>query len=79
MGHRFIRIFPWLLTVLIFAFILHRVPLGDVYAALSQAPFLTFFALILPYSIFYTMMDALCSVLAVPFSLTASMPMEYKL
>jgi hypothetical protein len=58
MGHRFIRIFPWLLTAIIFAFILYRVPLGDVYTALSQAPFLTFFALMLPYSVFYTAMDA---------------------
>lgn len=59
MKHRFIRIFPWLLTVLIFSSIFYRIPLDDVYAALRQAPYVSFLALMLPYSIFYTTMDAL--------------------
>jgi hypothetical protein len=58
MIHRFTRFFPWLLTGLIFVLILYRVPLRDVYAALRRVPFSTFLAIMLPYCIFYTAMDA---------------------
>ncbi len=58
MFHRFIRILPWLLTVLIFAFILYRVPLGDIQAALGQVPIMGFLALMLPFSLFYCVIDA---------------------
>jgi len=58
MRHRFIRILPWLLTLLIFAFILYRVPLDDIRRALRQVPVMGFLALILPFCCFYCVLDA---------------------
>lgn len=58
MRHRFIHMIPWLVTVGIFAFILHRVPVQDVVTALGQVPVWAYLALMAPYSMAYCGIDA---------------------
>jgi Lysylphosphatidylglycerol synthase TM region len=51
---------PYLGTVLIFALIFWRIPVGQVAAALEQASVLKFFGVFLPYSVIYWMIDSAC-------------------
>jgi hypothetical protein len=54
------RAIPYLGTILIFALIFYRIPIGKVAQALGDAPALSFIALFLPYSLFYFAIDSLC-------------------
>jgi hypothetical protein len=58
MRRQFMRVLPWLLTIAIFAFILQRVPLGEVVAAMRQVPVGAYLALMVPYSLVYCSIDA---------------------
>jgi Lysylphosphatidylglycerol synthase TM region len=51
---------PYLATVLIFALIFWRIPVGKVGEALAQAPALKFFGVFLPYSAVYWIIDSVC-------------------
>ena len=51
------RLLPWLITAGIFAIIFTRVPISAVIEALSQARFAPYLALMLPYSLFYCLVD----------------------
>jgi hypothetical protein len=59
------RLLPWLVTILIFTWIFHRVPLGDLLTALGQVRLLPYLALMVPYSVCYCLVDAwvLCRVI----------------
>ena len=57
MRQRLIKLLPWCVTVAIFAFILRRVPVQNVVAALRQVPLGTYLALMLPYSLAYCSLD----------------------
>ena len=52
------RLLPWLITAGIFAIIFTRVPVSAVAESLSKARFAPYFALMLPYSMFYCLVDA---------------------
>jgi Lysylphosphatidylglycerol synthase TM region len=54
------RSIPYIGTLLIFALIFWRIPIRAVAAALEQAPVLQFFAVFLPFSVFYWMIDSAC-------------------
>lgn len=58
MPHRFMRLLPWLVTVGIFGFLLRRIPLEEVVGALRQVPVWTYLALMVPYSMVYSAIDA---------------------
>jgi hypothetical protein len=58
MLHRLLRLLPWLLTVAIFAYLLQRVPLREVLAALQRVPLVSYLALMVPYSLAYCSIDA---------------------
>jgi hypothetical protein len=51
---------PYLGTLLIFALIFWRIPVGKVAGALAQAPALKFFGVFLPYAAIYWMIDSAC-------------------
>jgi Lysylphosphatidylglycerol synthase TM region len=51
---------PYLGTVAIFALIFWRIPIGKVGEALSQAPVFKFFAIFMPFSLFYFAIDSFC-------------------
>jgi len=51
---------PYFGTLLIFALIFWRIPVGKVAAALKQAPALKFFGVFLPYSVIYWIIDSAC-------------------
>jgi hypothetical protein len=51
---------PYFGTLLIFALIFWRIPLGKVAGALEQAPALKFFGVFLPYSAIYWIIDSAC-------------------
>src|SRR5215472_11349863 len=51
---------PYFGTLLIFALIFWRIPVGKVTGALEQAPALKFFAVFLPYSGIYWIIDSAC-------------------
>ncbi len=54
------KVLPYLGTVLIFAFIFWRIPLGAVGHALGEAPVWYFLALFLPFSAWYWLVDSFC-------------------
>ena len=54
------RAIPYVGTVAIFALIFWRIPIAKVAAALSQAPVLEFFAIFMPFSLFYFAIDSCC-------------------
>jgi len=51
---------PYLGTVAIFALIFWRIPIRKVEQSLSQVPVLDFFAIFMPYSLFYCAIDSYC-------------------
>jgi hypothetical protein len=51
---------PYCGTLLIFALIFWRIPIGKVAESLKQAPVLKFIGVILPYSVLYWMIDSAC-------------------
>jgi hypothetical protein len=51
---------PYLGSLLIFALIFWRIPVGKVVAALKQAPVLEFLGVFLPYSLLYWLIDSAC-------------------
>jgi Lysylphosphatidylglycerol synthase TM region len=51
---------PYWGTLLIFALIFWRIPVGEVAESLKQAPVLKFFGVFLPYSVIYWMIDSAC-------------------
>ncbi len=51
------RLLPWLITAGIFAIIFTRIPISSVIAALSEVRFAPYLALMLPYSLFYCLVD----------------------
>jgi hypothetical protein len=57
---RWRKTLPYLGTLLIFALIFWRIPVGKVAAALEQAPALKFFGVFLPYSAIYWIIDSAC-------------------
>lgn len=58
MLHRLLRLVPWLLTIAIFAYLLQRVPLREVLAALQRVPLASYLALMVPYSLVFCGIDA---------------------
>jgi lysylphosphatidylglycerol synthase-like protein len=54
------KLIPYVGTVAIFALIFWRIPLAAVGAALAQAPILKFFAIFMPFSLFYFAIDSFC-------------------
>jgi hypothetical protein len=54
------RALPYIGTLLIFALIFLHIPIAQVGAALEEAPALRFFAVFLPYSVLYWMIDSAC-------------------
>jgi len=54
------RALPYAGTLLIFALIFWRIPVGNVAAALAQVPILTFVAVFIPFCIAYWMIDSIC-------------------
>ena len=54
------RAIPYVVTIAIFALIFWRIPLGKVGDSLRQVPVFSFFAIFLPYSLFYLMIDSYC-------------------
>ncbi len=52
-----IRLLPWLITAGIFAIIFTRIPISSVMEALSTVRFGPYLALMLPYSLFYCLVD----------------------
>ena len=51
------RLLPWLITAGIFAIIFSRIPVSEVMAELSTVHFAPYLALMLPYSLFYCLID----------------------
>jgi hypothetical protein len=51
---------PYVGTVAIFALIFWRIPVAKVGEALSQAPVFKFFAILMPFSLFYFAIDSFC-------------------
>ncbi len=51
------QVLPWLFTVLIFAFLLRRIPVAQVLAALQQARLFPYLALMVPYCVWYCLWD----------------------
>lgn len=51
------RLLPWLITAGIFAIIFTRIPVSSVIEALSNVRFAPYLALMLPYSLFYCLVD----------------------
>lgn len=51
------RLLPWLITAAIFAVIFTRIPISNVMEALSEVRFAPYLALMLPYSLFYCLVD----------------------
>lgn len=58
MRRRWTHVIPWLIMVMIFAYIFHRVGVPEVLAALRQARLLPYVALMVPYSVVYCLVDA---------------------
>jgi hypothetical protein len=54
------RAIPYVGTAAIFALIFWRIPVAKVAEALSQAPVLEFFAIFMPFSLFYFAIDSCC-------------------
>jgi hypothetical protein len=54
------KVIPYVGTLAIFAVIFWLIPVGDVAAALAQAPVLRFVGVFLPFSIFYWTIDSFC-------------------
>lgn len=54
------RALPWIVSALIFALIFNRVPLSEVWAALTGARALPYLAIMVPYSVFYLLVDTFC-------------------
>ncbi len=51
---------PWLVTILIFSLTFSRVPFASVWRALAGARLVPYLAIMVPYSIFYLMIDTFC-------------------
>jgi len=51
------RLLPWLITAAIFAVIFTRIPISSVMETLSEVRFAPYLALMLPYSLFYCLVD----------------------
>src|SRR5687768_11308056 len=51
------RLLPWFITAGIFAIIFSRIPVSEVMAELSTVRFAPYLALMLPYSLFYCLVD----------------------
>jgi hypothetical protein len=51
---------PYFGTLLIFVLIFWRIPMAKVGEALERAPVIKFFAIFLPFSVFYWLIDSLC-------------------
>lgn len=58
--HGLAKLLPWVVTVVIFAVIFRRVPMGKVWEALTGAALLPYFAIMVPYSVFYLLVDTFC-------------------
>ncbi len=54
------RALPYVGTLLIFALLFWRIPIGNVAAALTQVPILSFAAIFLPFCIVYWTIDSIC-------------------
>jgi hypothetical protein len=54
------KILPYLVTLLIFALIFSRIPIGRVGAALENVPIVRFFCVFLPFSVVYWLVDSFC-------------------
>lgn len=52
------RIAPWAVTIAIFAFLFNKYPVGRVVETIGSARWGLFLALMVPYSIFYTLVDS---------------------
>lgn len=55
--HRILHLLPWLLTLLIFAWLFRRIPLQDLLAALRQMRLGPYLAIMVPYSLLYCLLD----------------------
>jgi hypothetical protein len=58
--HGLKRILPWIVTILIFASIFRRVPMGKVVDALRDVHLLPYLAIMMPYSVVYLLIDTFC-------------------
>jgi hypothetical protein len=54
------KLLPWLVTVAIFVVIFEKVPMAKVWAALTGANLAPYLAIMLPYSVFYLLVDTFC-------------------
>ena len=54
------KIIPYIVTLLIFAFIFWRIPMGRVGAALENVPIVKFFCVFMPFSVVYWVVDSVC-------------------
>lgn len=54
------RLVPWVVTALVFALIFRRVPFASVWQALAGARLAPYFAIMVPYSVFYLLVDTFC-------------------
>jgi lysylphosphatidylglycerol synthase-like protein len=57
---RWKKVAPYVVTLLIFALIFWRIPIGRVEAALENVPIVKFFCVFLPFSAVYWMIDSFC-------------------
>jgi hypothetical protein len=57
---RWKKIAPYIVTLLIFALIFWRIPIGRVGAALENVPIVKFFCVFLPFSAAYWLVDSVC-------------------
>jgi hypothetical protein len=57
---RWKRIVPYIVTLLIFALIFWRIPMGRVGAALENVPIVKFFCVFMPFSVVYWVVDSVC-------------------
>jgi len=55
-----VRLLPWIFTALIFAVIFSKVPFGRVWEALAGARLAPYVAIMVPYSVFYLLVDTFC-------------------
>jgi uncharacterized membrane protein YbhN (UPF0104 family) len=53
-----IKVLPWIITIGVFAIIFSRIPLPEVIAALRQVRLWPYFALMVPYSLIYCLVDS---------------------
>lgn len=58
--HGLAKVLPWIVTIAIFAMIFRRVPMGKVWEALTSASLVPYLAIMIPYSVFYLLVDTFC-------------------